>query len=80
MNKVLLCKLYDENVMYIFCPPAELEREEDGEGADLSSNVVKDVSPTSDNPDQEAIVEALKSICNILLHSETGLVRLLFVS
>lgn len=58
----------------------EFETEQDGEGAGLSSNVVKDVSPTLDNPDQEAIVEALKSICNILLHSETGLVRLLFVS
>uniref|UniRef100_A0A3Q3M683 Synembryn n=1 Tax=Mastacembelus armatus TaxID=205130 RepID=A0A3Q3M683_9TELE len=31
----------------------------------------------SDNPDQEVIVEALKSICNILLHSERGQVSLL---
>uniref|UniRef100_A0AAQ6AJI6 Synembryn n=1 Tax=Amphiprion ocellaris TaxID=80972 RepID=A0AAQ6AJI6_AMPOC len=29
-------------------------------------------SPHSENSDQEVIVEALKSICNILLHNETG--------
>uniref|UniRef100_A0A3B4ZEJ0 Synembryn n=1 Tax=Stegastes partitus TaxID=144197 RepID=A0A3B4ZEJ0_9TELE len=33
---------------------------------------VKESSPHSENPDQEVIVEALKSICNILLHNETG--------
>ena len=30
-----------------------------------------------ENPDLEVIVEALKSICNILLHNETGQVGLL---
>lgn len=28
----------------------------------------------SENPDQEAIIESLKSICNVMLHNETGLV------
>uniref|UniRef100_A0A3Q4GX51 Synembryn n=1 Tax=Neolamprologus brichardi TaxID=32507 RepID=A0A3Q4GX51_NEOBR len=37
-------------------------------------------SPPSENPDQEVIVEALKSICNILLHNETGQVSLLCFS
>ncbi|XP_040894360.1 synembryn-A [Toxotes jaculatrix] len=41
----------------------------EGQGAD---EVVKEASPPSENPDQEVIVEALKSICNILLHNETG--------
>ncbi|XP_038563030.1 synembryn-A isoform X1 [Micropterus salmoides] len=45
---------------------------EDEKAADRSSDVVKEASPTPENPDQEVIVEALKSICNILLHSETG--------
>lgn len=27
-----------------------------------------------EHPDQEAVIEGLKSICNVLLHSETGLV------
>lgn len=31
----------------------------------------------SENPDQEAIIESLKSICNVMLHNETGLVGLL---
>uniref|UniRef100_A0A3B4ZI31 Synembryn n=1 Tax=Stegastes partitus TaxID=144197 RepID=A0A3B4ZI31_9TELE len=35
-------------------------------------NSFKESSPHSENPDQEVIVEALKSICNILLHNETG--------
>ena len=30
----------------------------------------------AENPDQEVIVEALKSICNILLHNEIGQVSL----
>ncbi|XP_056244092.1 synembryn-A isoform X2 [Seriola aureovittata] len=48
---------------------------EGGEGEDVedvSSELVKEASPPSENPDQEVIVEALKSICNILLHNETG--------
>ncbi|TKS74030.1 Synembryn-A Protein [Collichthys lucidus] len=46
-----------------------------GEGeekAQVSSEVVKEASPSSENPDQDIIVEGLKSICNILLHCETG--------
>uniref|UniRef100_A0A672FI23 Synembryn n=1 Tax=Salarias fasciatus TaxID=181472 RepID=A0A672FI23_SALFA len=35
-------------------------------------SVAGELSPPSENPDQEVIVEALKSISNILLHSETG--------
>ncbi|XP_056138247.1 synembryn-A [Lampris incognitus] len=38
-------------------------QESGGEGGDVS-----------ENPDLEVIVEALKSICNILLHNKTGLV------
>ncbi|GAA6221212.1 synembryn-A isoform X2 [Lates japonicus] len=48
---------------------------EGGEGEqaeEVSSELVKEASPPSENPDQEVIVEALKSICNILLHNETG--------
>ncbi|KAM9376407.1 chaperone Ric-8A [Pholidichthys leucotaenia] len=53
---------------------AQVENEEgDGEEViEVSSQVVKESSPPSDNSDQEVIVEALKSICNILLHNETG--------
>ncbi|XP_041795240.1 synembryn-A [Chelmon rostratus] len=50
----------------------EGEGEEGGEEAEVSSEVVKEASPPSENPDQEVIVEGLKSICNILLHNETG--------
>ncbi|XP_029992083.1 chaperone Ric-8A isoform X2 [Sphaeramia orbicularis] len=42
------------------------------EAAEGSTDVVKEPSPPSENPDQEVIVEALKSICNILLHNEMG--------
>lgn len=50
----------------------------EGEQAeDVSSELVKEASPPSENADQEVIVEALKSICNILLHNETGQVSLL---
>lgn len=34
----------------------------------------------SENPDQETIIESLKSICNVMLHNETGLVGLLSLS
>lgn len=57
--------------------------ESGGEGeeeAQVSSEVVKEASPSSENPDQDIIVEGLKSICNILLHCETGQVSLLCVS
>lgn len=58
----------------------ESEGGEGGEEADVSRKVVKEASPPSENSDQEAIVEGLKSICNVLLHNETGLVSLLCVS
>uniref|UniRef100_A0A3Q2WFK4 Synembryn n=1 Tax=Haplochromis burtoni TaxID=8153 RepID=A0A3Q2WFK4_HAPBU len=45
--------------------------------ARYASIAVDKSSPPSENPDQEVIVEALKSICNILLHNETGQVSLL---
>lgn len=48
-----------------------------GEEGDMSRKVLKEASPPSENPDQEAIVESLKSICNILLHNDKGLVSLL---
>lgn len=31
-------------------------------------------SPMWENPDQEAMIESLKSICNVMLHNEAGLV------
>ncbi|XP_026167525.1 chaperone Ric-8A [Mastacembelus armatus] len=45
---------------------------EEGNEAEVCSEVMKEAFSPSDNPDQEVIVEALKSICNILLHSERG--------
>ncbi|KAM3842677.1 LOW QUALITY PROTEIN: chaperone Ric-8A [Diretmus argenteus] len=42
------------------------------EGAEKVSDVVKEAPPPSENPDLEVIVEALKSMCNILLHNLTG--------
>ncbi|XP_014827456.1 PREDICTED: synembryn-A-like [Poecilia mexicana] len=51
----------------------EVVVEKDGkEAAEDSSVTVKESSPPSENPDQEVIIEALKSICNILLHSLTA--------
>ncbi|XP_042352490.1 synembryn-A [Plectropomus leopardus] len=50
----------------------EGEGGEGEEAAEESSKVVKEASPPSENSDQEVIIEALKSICNILLHNETG--------
>ncbi|KAM7396103.1 hypothetical protein PAMP_019172 [Pampus punctatissimus] len=56
--------------------PVEVQGEgeggEEGEAAEVSSDVTNETSSPSENPDQEVIVEALKSICNILLHNETG--------
>jgi len=43
---------------------------------EVPSEEVKEASPPSENCDQEVIVESLKSISNILLHNETGQVRL----
>ncbi|KAM4619196.1 chaperone Ric-8A [Polymixia lowei] len=53
------------------------EGQEEGEGEEEGpeegeAEVVKEASPPSENPDLEVIVEALKSLCNILLHNETG--------
>ncbi|XP_011471125.1 synembryn-A isoform X2 [Oryzias latipes] len=45
--------------------------DEEGE-ADTLRAAEKEASPPAENPDLEVIVEALKSICNILLHNETG--------
>lgn len=51
----------------------EVVVEKDGkEAAEDSSVRVKESSPPSENPDQEVIIEALKSICNILFHSQTA--------
>ncbi|XP_037306537.1 synembryn-A [Pungitius pungitius] len=52
----------------------EGQGEEEGgkEAAQVSSEEVKEVSPPSENSDQEVIAESLKSISNILLHNETG--------
>ncbi|KAM8751771.1 chaperone Ric-8A [Acanthopagrus schlegelii] len=51
------------------------ENQVEGEGeeeAEVSGELVKEASTPSENQDQEVIVEGLKSICNILLHNETG--------
>ncbi|XP_017160635.1 chaperone Ric-8A [Poecilia reticulata] len=51
----------------------EVVVEMDGkEAVEDSSVMVKESSPPSENTDQEVIIEALKSICNILLHSLTA--------
>ncbi|XP_072242641.1 chaperone Ric-8A [Leuresthes tenuis] len=50
----------------------EVEEGDGEEAAEISGAVVRESSLPSENPDQEVIVEALKSICNILLHNETG--------
>lgn len=55
---------------YSFLPE---EREEDGG----SGEEREETSLMSDHPDQETVIESLKSICNVLLHNETGLVGLL---
>lgn len=49
------------------------ERQEDGG----SREEMEETSLMSDHPDQETVIEGLKSICNVLLHNETGLVGLL---
>ncbi|KAG7522854.1 hypothetical protein JOB18_032239 [Solea senegalensis] len=49
--------------------------EAEGEGGATegeSGESAKEASRPSENADQEVIVEALKSLCNILLHNETG--------
>lgn len=38
---------------------------------------MQEASPMWENPDQEAIIESLKSICNVMLHNEAGLVGVL---
>lgn len=60
----------------IFFPTADGETEAQ-EGADVPWRVYKDGSLKSDQCVQEVVVESLKSICNILLQSEQGLVRAL---
>lgn len=49
-----------------------MQGEGEEETEEVSGELVKEASPASENPDQEVIVEALKSISNILLHSEMG--------
>ncbi|KAM4573563.1 chaperone Ric-8A isoform 2-T2 [Odontesthes bonariensis] len=50
----------------------EGEQGDGEEAAEGSGTVVRESSFPLENPDQEVMVEALKSICNILLHNETG--------
>ncbi|XP_060892428.1 synembryn-A [Labrus mixtus] len=49
----------------------QVEGQEEGEGGE-EEEVRKETSQPSENADQEVISEALKSICNILLHNQTG--------
>ncbi|KAK5867972.1 hypothetical protein PBY51_012423 [Eleginops maclovinus] len=51
---------------------AEGEEGERVEAAEECNEEGKENSPPSENADQEVITEALKSICNLLLHNETG--------
>ncbi|XP_010793367.1 synembryn-A-like [Notothenia coriiceps] len=51
---------------------AEGEEGERGEAAEECNEEGKEASPPSENADQEVITEALKSICNLLLHNQTG--------
>lgn len=75
MNYFILRTKYRLTLTFLFFP-VENEDGEEGEEGDMSRKVLKEASPPSENPDQEAIVESLKSICNILLHNEKGLVSL----
>ncbi|XP_069575713.1 synembryn-A [Brachyistius frenatus] len=58
--------------------PAHNQPEEDraegegGDGEEAEESSGKESSSLSENADQEVIIEALKSICNILLHNVTG--------
>uniref|UniRef100_A0A1A7XUD8 Synembryn n=1 Tax=Iconisemion striatum TaxID=60296 RepID=A0A1A7XUD8_9TELE len=55
-----------------------MEDQEDEKGPEKSrgfNRTVKEPCSALENSDQEVIVEALKSICNILLHNEMGQVR-----
>ncbi|XP_047452788.1 synembryn-A isoform X2 [Mugil cephalus] len=66
----------DESVLYIqrgrrAGKKVEDEEKDQEETAEVYSKVVKD-SSIPENPEREVIVEALKSICNILLHNQTG--------
>lgn len=64
--------------LWFFLFLAEGEEGEGGEGGEgaegdeAAEGSSKEASPLSENADQEVIVEALKSICNILLHNQTG--------
>ncbi|MEQ2228840.1 hypothetical protein ILYODFUR_012776, partial [Ilyodon furcidens] len=63
-------KQYD--TINCFSPQVGVVQKDGKETAEDSSVVLKESPPSSENTDQEVIVEALKSICNILLHNETG--------
>lgn len=54
--------------------PFLLEESEEAEGPRM---VTEEALFMSENPDQETVIESLKSICNVMLHNETGLVGLL---
>lgn len=63
------------HILYVSSPTdSDAEAQEN---PDTPWKVHRDVSLMPDNCDQEVIVESLKSICNILLQSEQGLVRVL---
>jgi len=53
----------------------ELPIDGEGEGSASSGGGAKSQNNAAENPDVEVIVEALKSLCNILLHNEAGQVR-----
>ncbi|XP_047246764.1 synembryn-A isoform X2 [Girardinichthys multiradiatus] len=63
-------KQYD--TINCFSPQVGVVKKDGKEAAEDSSVVLKESPPPSENTHQEVIVEALKSICNILLHNETG--------
>lgn len=60
---------------FAVCPDGDMESQE---SADVPWKVHKDASLLPDHCDQDVIVESLKSVCNILLQSEQGLVGALF--
>ena len=57
---------------YVF----ELSKEGAEEGPNVSVGETKSPNNASENPDVEVMVEALKSLCNILLHNHTAQVPL----
>lgn len=73
-------------IMIMTCPCSLITNEcpfllEEREEAEEPREVMQEEALLMlENPDQETVIESLKSICNVMLHNETGLVGLLSLS